>query len=76
MRQLDLTPPDKLDPAERVRRLNVIRASILANEEISQEEIRYGIDLLRVERTVRAQPKDDGSGVKKGKPSAISIDDM
>lgn len=57
-----LRNPDELTPQERIGHINEARRRILANEELSDDELAYSIKLMQSERKLsssrtKAKPK-------------------
>lgn len=56
----DFPDPATLTSAERIRRINDCRARVVNKEQVSEQELRYSVDLIRLERAQSTSKKSGG----------------
>ena len=68
-----LPRPEEMSSEERINQLNAYRSKIIAKETVSDEELRWALDVLRLERGVKSAP---AGKAKKEAPKPATIADL
>lgn len=72
----EFTPPEELSSPERIAIMNGYRDQIRGDgEDPSEEELKYGIELMRTERSVSAGRTAEKKA-SKAAPVPVSLDDI
>lgn len=75
MTEQQFVPAEDLSSADRIAIINGYRARIRENNPVSEEELSYGLDLVRTERSVSAGRTAEKKAAK-APPKAISLDEL